>query len=110
MLKYQRVSPKKLKPPMRLVRNPSVMDAEITMKLTPKKGARIVMKAIKAAHASYKDKAGSEARPADELVIAVAKVDRGPTLKRFRPAWRGRAVPIMKRTSHITVEVKEGGL
>jgi large subunit ribosomal protein L22 len=109
VLKYQRVSPKKLKPLLRLLRQQTVEEASTILDLTPNKGAKVVQKALKAAHASYRDKAGAEAKSSDELVVTLAKADRGPILKRFRPAWRGRAVPILKRTSHITLEVREGG-
>ena len=109
VLKYQRISPKKLKPLLRLVRKQTVEEAGAILDLTPNKGSKIVHKALKAAHASYRQKAGAEAKSSDELMVTLAKVDRGPILKRFRAAWRGRAVPILRRTSHITVEVREGG-
>ena len=43
----------------------------------------------------------------DHLVVSEVFVDEGPTMKRFLPRAQGRATPIRKRTSHITVELKE---
>lgn len=107
-LRFQRISHKKLKPVMDLIRGKTVEEAMWTLEFLPKKkAANLLMKAIKASVASYREKAGPEARPDDELIISLAKVDRGPILKRFRPAWRGRAVMIRRRLSHITIEVEE---
>ncbi len=107
-LRYQRISPKKMKPLMDLIRGKTVREAWHILALNSKKKAsRFLEKALKAAVASYKQKAGGEAVPDDELQISLLKVDRGPMLKRIRPAWRGRAVMIRRRLSHITVEVTE---
>ncbi|HDM89708.1 MAG: 50S ribosomal protein L22 [Candidatus Hydrothermota bacterium] len=107
-LRFQRISPKKMKPIADLVRGKSVVEARHILLLNSKKrGSRFLEKALKAALASYREKAGGEALPEEELVVRQAKVDKGPMLKRFRPAWRGRAVMIRRRLSHITVEVTE---
>ena len=104
----QRISPKKVKPVLNLIRGKTVQEALWTLNFVSKKKAvGLIEKAIKAAIASYREKAGTDARPDDEIVITTAKVDRGPIYKRFRAAWRGRAVMIRRRFSHITIEVKE---
>ncbi len=101
-------SPKKLKPLMELIRGRSVSEAYWLLEGNAKRRLSThVMKTLKAAVASYREKAGTNARPDDELVVRTAKVDRGPILKRWRPAWRGRAVMRRRRMSHITIEVAE---
>jgi len=106
--KFQRISPKKVKPVLDLIRGKTVQEALWTLSLiSKKKVGGLVEKALKAAIASYREKAGADARPDDEIIISTAKVDRGTIYKRFRAAWRGRAVMIRRRFSHITIEVKE---
>ena len=103
------VSPKKVKPVLDLIRGKSVLEATWILELNKKrKLSKIILKGLKAATASYRDKSGSEARPDEELIVLTAKVDRGPILKRWRAAWRGRAVMVRRRMSHITIEVSEG--
>jgi len=106
--RFQRISPKKVKPVLDLVRGKTVQEALWTLSfVTKKKAAGFIEKAIKAATASYREKAGADARPDDEIIVSLAKVDRGPIYKRFRAAWRGRAVMIRRHFSHITIEVEE---
>lgn len=104
VLKYQRISPKKVKPVMDLIRGKSVPQAEAILAFSKKKAARLIEKVLKAAIASYTEKHQVER---EQLRIVEAKVDKGPTMRRIRPAWRGRAVLIRHRTSHITIQVSE---
>ena len=106
VLKYRRISPKKVAPMLDEIRGKNVREAERILTLTNKKAARITLKALKAAIASYKDKGGEEA--VENLYVSLAKVDRGVILKRVRPMFRGMATLIRKRTSHITIEVSPG--
>ena len=105
ILRYARISPKKMKLIMDLIRGKPVPEAMWILRFTNKKGARIAEKVLKAAVDSYRQKVPDfeESR----LVVSLAKVDRGPILKRVRPAWRGRAVLVRKRTAHVTIEVTE---
>ncbi len=106
--KYLRVSPKKVKPVLDLVRGKTVAEAEAILTLLPKKKiGTMVLKTLRNAYNSYEQKAGNEALPKDEVFVSLIKVDRGPILKRWRPAWRGRAVMIRRRLSHLTVEVSD---
>ncbi len=106
--KYLRISPKKVKPVLDLIRGKTVEEAKWTLTFLPKKkAANLILKTLKSAYDSYKQKASPDARPENEVVITLAKVDRGPILKRWRAAWRGRAVMIRRRLSHITIEVAE---
>ena len=105
--KFARISPKKMKPLLAEIRGKSVAEADAILYLMNKKGARITRKVLKAAVASLNNKLGRELAP-EEITVKVAKVDKGLTMKRVRPFWRGMATLIRKRTSHITIEV-EGG-
>ncbi len=70
----------------------------------PARFAQVVAKALKSAVANAEN--NLELDP-DELVVARAYVDKGPSVKRLRPRARGRADVIMKRSSHVTVVVAE---
>ncbi|QDU71771.1 50S ribosomal protein L22 [Mucisphaera calidilacus] len=98
-----RISPKKAKLVTDLIRGRHVDEALTILSMSTKRGAVMVKNALNAAIANA-DKAEADVR---RLMVKVAKVDGGPTIKRFQPKDRGRAHPIMKRTSHITVTVDE---
>lgn len=102
--KYVRVSPRKARLMVDLIRGKSVKDAKAILALTPRGAAPIVGKVLASAVANAEN--NQDLLP-DELVVARAYVDEGPTLKRFRPRAMGRASRIRKRTSHITVSVEE---
>lgn len=107
ILKYRRSSTKKLVPILDLIRGRGVEEAQQVLFLVQKrKAALYIEKAIKAAVASCQGKGGESVSP-DELYISKAKADTGPILKRIRPGWRGRANMILKRTTHITIEVSK---
>jgi large subunit ribosomal protein L22 len=103
--KYLRVTPRKLRLVADLVRGKNVNDAISTLKFTPKAGARPALKAIQSAVANIVDRDQSREVNPDELVVRTIFVDEGPTLKRFLPRAMGRATPIRKRMSHLTVLV-----
>lgn len=103
VLKYRRISPKKMVPLLDEIRGKSVEEARRILTVLNKKSARFTLKALKAALASYRDKGGD--LPESQLYILTAKVDRGPMWKRVRPMFRGMATLILKRTSHLTIEV-----
>lgn len=109
-VKNLKTSPKKLKPVMDLIRGRSVTEAEAILKFNQKrKLGPMVLRVLQAAVASYEDKArksGAMVVDHDDLVVRTAKVDKGITLKRIRPAWRGRAVLIRRRRSHVLLEVE----
>jgi large subunit ribosomal protein L22 len=86
-----------------LIRGRDVQDALNVLKFMPQRAAVMVSQVLTSAVAN-----ANEAEAAvEKLYVETAKVDEGPTMKRFRPKDRGRAHPIMKRTSHITVVVEE---
>jgi len=102
--KNVRVSPSKARLLVDMVRGKKVSDALTMLRFTPTPTAKAVAKAIQSAAANAEN--GLQMSP-DALMIARIFVDSGLTMKRYRPAARGRASPILKRASHITVVVSE---
>ncbi|MGE5593464.1 MAG: 50S ribosomal protein L22 [Betaproteobacteria bacterium] len=102
--RYVRIAPRKARQVMDLIRGKSAADAMAILRFTPKKGARIIIKVLKSAMANAEHNFEMNK---DDLYVAEARVDEGPTMKRWRPRMRGIPVRIMKRTSHITVVLKE---
>ncbi len=100
--KYIRVSPRKVRRSVDLVRGRHVEDARRILTLSPLGSNPTVLKVLNSAIANAEQK---NAIP-ENLVVSRAWVDEGPTLKRFRPRAYGRATKIRKRTSHITVVVQ----
>jgi large subunit ribosomal protein L22 len=101
--RFVRVTPMKARRVVDLVRGMGVDDALATLKFAPQAAAATVYKVVDSAVANAE---GTEHLSRDELVVAKAFVDEGPTLKRHRPRAQGRATRIDKRTSHITVVVQ----
>ncbi|HBM75562.1 MAG TPA: 50S ribosomal protein L22 [Clostridiaceae bacterium] len=102
--RYVRISPRKVNIVLRLIRGKDVKEALAILKFTPKSASEIVTKIIKSAVANAEN---NHEMNADNLYIAESYANQGPTLKRFQPHAQGRAFRIKKRTSHITVVVKE---
>lgn len=104
--RYLRRAPRKLRLVADLVRGLTVEDAVNKLKFVNKAGALEVSKVIRSAMANLEDKNEDEAFDASSVRIHTIMVDEGPTLKRIQPAPQGRAHPIRKRMSHITVIVE----
>ncbi len=102
--RYARISPRKARLVSDLIANRHVNDALDLLKFTNKRASVMVDKVLRAAIADA-DEQEADVR---NLFVHEARIDQGPTIKRFRPKDRGRAHPIMKRTSHIVVTVGEG--
>jgi large subunit ribosomal protein L22 len=98
------VSPRKARIVIDLVRGKSVTDAEAILKFTDRAAAEIVGKVVHSAAANAEK--NLRVKP-ETLFVSQAFVDEGPTLKRIRPRAMGRAFRINKRTSHITIVVKQ---
>ena len=98
--KYIRVSTRKASAIMSLIRGKSVKEAEAILQYTPKAATEPVMKVLKSAMANAENNLEMNL---DDLFVAEAYANQGPTLMRFRPRAHGRASRIRKRTSHITV-------
>jgi large subunit ribosomal protein L22 len=101
--RYLRVAPRKMRLVADIVRGMSVNDAIALLKFTPRAGARPILKAIQSAVANIVNRENVRDVNPDELVIKTILVDEGPTLRRFMPRAMGRATPIRKRMSHLTI-------
>jgi large subunit ribosomal protein L22 len=97
-----RLSPRKVAAVAALVRGRSVADAIVILEHTPRRAALPVLKTIKNAQTNASHNHNYKA---DTLVITEITVNHGARMKRFRPAAMGRALPYMKRSSHIRVLV-----
>jgi large subunit ribosomal protein L22 len=87
-----------------MVRGKPVGEALQTLAFTPKKAARIMKKVLESAIANAEHNHGADI---DELKVAAVMVDEAPTYKRFQARARGRGARILKRNSHITVNVAD---
>ena len=101
---YARISSRKVKIVIDLIRNKSVGEALAILKFTPKAAAEIVEKLLKSAVANAENNHNMDV---EKLYVAEIFANQGPTLKRVQPRAQGRAFIIRKRTSHITVVLKE---
>jgi len=95
-------APRKVSIVAKLVRGRTVADALVILEHTPRRAALPVKKAIASAAANATNNHGLDGK---SLEITTLSVTTGPSLKRFKPASRGRALPFKKKSSHILVEV-----
>ena len=102
--KYIRMSPIKVGVVLNLIKGKSVKEASAILQYTPREAAVVINKVLNSAVANAEN---NFALDTDKLYVSEAYVGQGPTLKRFRPMDHGKAFRINKRTSHITVVVKE---
>ncbi len=104
VLRYARISPRKVNIVNDLIRNKNVATARGILMNTPKAASALLIKLLDSAVANAENNFGLDT---DKLYIAEIYANAGPTLKRIRPRAQGRAFRIRKRTSHITIVVKE---
>ena len=104
--RYARISPRKVRPFADLIRGKTTQEGVNALKFIPNRGAKILAKVLMSAIANAEDRG---ARNVAGLRIVEARVDGGPTFKRFRPRARGMAYPIIRRMAHvyITIETPE---
>ena len=100
--RYVRITPRKARLVVDLVRGKSVENA---LDVMPKKAARIVAKTLRSALANAEERNASV--DVDRLYVKTAFVDEAPSFTRWSPRAHGRATPIQKRGSHITLVVDE---
>ena len=103
-LKYARIAPRKVQIVLDLIRNKPANVAKAILKHTPKAACEPLEKLLKSAIANAEHNFNMDK---DNLYVAECFVSAGPTLKRIRPRAQGRAFRVMKRTSHITLVLKE---
>jgi len=99
-----RTAPRKVRQVVDLVRGKKVLQAQSILLFTVNKSARPVLKLLNSAVAAAKHDLHLDE---SNLFISKITVDEGPKLKRWHPMSRGRAYPIIKRSSHIALELKE---
>jgi large subunit ribosomal protein L22 len=106
--RYVRQSPRKMRLVADLVRGQSVNDAYAILEFNQKKASRTFEKVLRSAvaNAMFKADEQGDRLDVDELYVKQASVDEGPSLRRWRARAMGRASPIRKRTSHVTVVVE----
>ncbi|MFV2006527.1 MAG: 50S ribosomal protein L22 [Longimicrobiales bacterium] len=109
--RHIRMSPRKVRLVVDQIRGRSVNEAYAILQFSKKVASDPVGKTLRSAVANAQDRAqdDGEVIDVDELVVSRAFVDEGATLRRWRARAMGRAAPIRKRTSHITVVVDKRG-
>ncbi len=101
---YVRIAPRKVQIVLDLIRNKPVDEAAAILKHTPKAACEPLAKLLKSAIANAENNNNMDVA---RLYVAECFVCQGPTLKRIRPRAQGRAFRINKKTSHITMVLKE---
>ncbi|MBC5581325.1 50S ribosomal protein L22 [Anaerofilum sp. BX8] len=103
-LSYARIAPRKVSIVLDLIRNQPLDKALAILQYTPKAASELLYKLVKSAAANAENNFNMDK---NSLYVAECYVTPGPTLKRVMPRAQGRAYRILKRTSHITVVLKE---
>ena len=103
-LKHARISPRKVRIVADLIRNKPVGTAMAILNNTPKAACALLTQLLKSAMANAEN---NHHMSPDILYVAEVYADPGPTIKRMRPRAQGRAFRILKRTSHLTIVLKE---
>ena len=101
--RFVRITPMKARRVVDMVRGMPVDQALSLLQFAPQAASETVYKVLESAIANAETTEGLDA---GELIVSVARVDEGPTMKRWRPRAQGRATRINKRTSHITLVVQ----
>lgn len=104
LTKYTRISPKKAREVSREIAGMPANEALELLKFIPRKAARLFYKTL---HSAIANAENNHDLSSDDLVIKSAIVEEGPAMRRFKPAARGSAHPIRKRTSHLRVVLSE---
>ena len=102
--RFVRIAPRKARIVMDLIRGKNVGEAFSILQFVPKRASGIIEKVVQSAVANAEH---NYEMNKDDLFVFKAFVDEGPTLKRFRPRAMGRASAIRKRSSHLTVILRE---
>jgi large subunit ribosomal protein L22 len=103
-LKYARISPRKVKIVLDLIRGKDAGTAMGILKNTPRAASELLIKLLASAVANAENNFHMDS---SKLYVAECYANEGPTLKRIMPRAKGSADRILKRTSHITIVVKE---
>lgn len=104
ILRNARIAPRKVQIVLDLIRNQPVDRARAILKHTPKAASELLIKLLNSAAANADNNFSMNK---ESLYVAECFVTPGPTMKRIRPRAQGRAFRVLKRTSHITLVLKE---
>jgi large subunit ribosomal protein L22 len=109
--KHARISARKVRLIADMIRGKFADQALDILRYQPERGARMLEKVLKSAigNAQDPDQNPGKSIKAEELIVTDARVDGGPMFKRIRPMSRGQAFMVLRRTSHITIELEELG-
>jgi large subunit ribosomal protein L22 len=102
--RFARIAPRKARRLMNLIRGRDVDDAITLLQFAKQRAGGMIEKVVRSAVANA---AEQDVRSRNALFVKEARVDPGPTMKRFMPKDRGKAYDIMKRTSHLVVTIDE---
>lgn len=100
--KYARISAQKVRPFADLIRGETADEALNILRYHPNRGARMLEKVLQSAMANAQDR---RAHNPNRLIVTDVRIDGGPSSRRWRAKARGMSMTIIKRTSHITVEL-----
>ena len=103
-LRHVRISPRKARLAINMVKGMQVEPALQKLKFNPRKSAKLLFKLLESAVANAQEQGGVDV---DNLWVTGGYVDMGKTMKRWMPRAHGRATPLRKRSSHITVLLDE---
>ena len=103
-LKYARISPRKVQIVLDLIRGKDAGTAMAILKNTPKSASEYLVKLLKSAIANAENNFGMDV---NKLYVSECFVCPGPTMKRLLPRAKGSADRLLKRSSHVTIAVKE---
>jgi large subunit ribosomal protein L22 len=103
--RFVRISSRKVKLVIDLIRGKNLEEAFNILRFTRKAAAKPVRKLVQSAYSNAINQLGSFDLNTEEIIVKNIQVDQGPTYKRWIPRAMGRATPILKRTSHISVEL-----
>ncbi len=104
--RHQRIAPRKARLVVDTIRGKKLADARSILAFSPRAASETIEKLLNSAVSNAQNK--NEQLKLDNLKVARAYVDEGPTLKRFRAGAKGMADPIKKRTCHITLVLDDG--
>lgn len=103
--RFARIAPRKARLTMDLIRGRDVDDALSILRFSKRRASMMIEKVVRSAVANFNEQETAPSRKT--LYVTEARIDEGPTIKRFQPKDRGKAHPIKKRTSHLTVGINE---